>query len=64
MRTLGLSPVNRLAEFAPLVVRVIVGVIMVAHGWQKITQIGVGNFGATHLVCGPRPSSTCARFMS
>jgi len=45
MRTLGLSPVNRLAAFAPLVVRVIVGVIMAAHGWQKITQIGVGNFG-------------------
>jgi hypothetical protein len=36
VRTLALSPLNRLAEFAPLVVRVIVGVIMSAHGWQKL----------------------------
>jgi putative oxidoreductase len=44
MRTLSLSPMNRLAEFAPLVVRVIAGIIMVAHGFQKL-QAGPGNFG-------------------
>ena len=36
MRTLALSPMDRLAEFAPLVVRAIVGVIMAAHGLQKL----------------------------
>jgi uncharacterized membrane protein YphA (DoxX/SURF4 family) len=30
--------------YAPLVVRVIVGIIMVAHGWQKL-QGGPANFG-------------------
>ncbi len=44
MRTLALSPMDRLAEFAPLVVRVIVGVIMAAHGLQKLLA-GPGNFG-------------------
>jgi putative oxidoreductase len=45
MRTLSLSPMNRLAEFAPLVVRIIAGLIMAAHGFQKL-QAGPGNFGA------------------
>ncbi len=44
MRTLSLSPMARLAGFAPLVVRVIVGIIMAAHGWQKL-QGGPENFG-------------------
>jgi putative oxidoreductase len=49
MRTLSLSPVARLAGLSPLVVRVIVGVIMVAHGLQKLTQMGPGNFGGQVL---------------
>src|SRR5215210_6905429 len=49
MRTLSLSPVARLAGLAPLVVRVIVGVIMFAHGLQKLTQMGPGNFGEQAL---------------
>ena len=36
MRMLALSPLERLAGLAPLIVRVIVGVIMAAHGWQKL----------------------------
>ena len=44
MRMLSLSPMNRLAEFAPLVVRIIAGIIMAAHGFQKL-QAGPGNFG-------------------
>ena len=44
MRTLALSPMDRLAEFAPLVVRAIVGVIMAAHGLQKLLG-GPANFG-------------------
>jgi putative oxidoreductase len=45
MRMLALSPLERLAGLAPLIVRVIVGVIMVAHGWQKLMG-GPANFGA------------------
>ena len=45
MRALGLEPVARLAPLAPLAARVIVGVIMFVHGLQKLTQIGVSNFG-------------------
>jgi putative oxidoreductase len=45
MRTLALSPLNRLAELGPLAVRVIVGTIMAAHGLQKV-QAGPANFGA------------------
>lgn len=44
MGALSLSPASRLAGFAPLIVRVIVGVIMAAHGWQKLVG-GPGNFG-------------------
>jgi putative oxidoreductase len=49
MRTLSLSPMDRLAGFAPLVVRVIVGVIMAAHGLQKLTEFGPSNFGEQML---------------
>lgn len=44
MRTLALSPVHRLAGLAPLVVRVIVGIIMATHGFQKLMG-GPANFG-------------------
>ena len=44
MRTLSLSPLARLAGFAPLAVRIIVGIIMFAHGLQKL-QGGPANFG-------------------
>lgn len=49
MRTLSLSPLSRLASLAPLAVRLITGIIMFAHGWQKLTQMGPGNFGAQAL---------------
>jgi putative oxidoreductase len=44
MRTLSLSPLARLAGFAPLAVRIIVGIIMFAHGLQKL-QGRPANFG-------------------
>ncbi len=44
MRALSLAPLARLASLAPLAVRVIVGIIMFAHGLQKLTG-GPGNFG-------------------
>jgi len=44
-KALGLSPVARFAGLAPLFVRVILGVIMTAHGWQKLSQMGPAGFG-------------------
>lgn len=44
MRALALAPLSRLAGLAPLAVRVIVGVIMIAHGAQKL-QAGPANVG-------------------
>ena len=41
MNALSLAPMARLASLAP---RVIVGIIMVAHGLQKLTG-GPANFG-------------------
>jgi putative oxidoreductase len=49
MRTLSLSPLSRLASLAPLAVRVIAGIIMLAHGWQKLTEMGPGNIGGQML---------------
>jgi putative oxidoreductase len=49
MRTLSLSPLSRLASLAPLAVRVIAGITMLAHGWQKLTEMGPGNFGGQML---------------
>ena len=49
MKTLSLSPLSRLASLAPLAVRMIVGIIMLAHGWQKLTEMGPGNFGGQML---------------
>src|ERR671932_2720830 len=45
MRVLGLSLPSQLSEVALLVVRVIVGIVMLAHGWQKLTTFGPANFG-------------------
>ncbi len=45
MRVLFLAPVRRLAGFAPFVVRILVGLIMTAHGLQKLTLMGPANFG-------------------
>jgi putative oxidoreductase len=44
MRRLSLSPLARLAGIAPLAVRIMVGIIMFAHGLQKL-QGGPANFG-------------------
>jgi len=44
VRALALSPMDRLAGVAPLAARVIVGIIMAAHGFQKLAM-GPGAFG-------------------
>lgn len=48
MRFLGM-PTDRLGGVVPLVVRVIVGVIMTAHGLQKLNA-GIPKFGTVTLV--------------
>lgn len=57
MNILALAPLGRLAGAAPVVVRVIVGVIMLAHGWGKLTgpggPVGVGGFLAGEGVPAP-----------
>ena len=45
MRVLGLSLPTQLTDAALLVVRLIAGIIMLAHGWQKLTVFGPANFG-------------------
>ncbi len=62
MRTLALSPMNRLAGFAPLVARVIVGVIMAAHGFQKLVA-GPGAFGQQMLGQLGVPAPTLAAYV-
>jgi len=49
MRVFGLSLPAQLSEVALLAVRVIVGIIIGAHGWQKLTVIGPANFGQSFL---------------
>lgn len=47
MSVLTLTFLGRLAGAAPVIVRVIVGAIMLAHGWGKLTgpgPVGVGEF--------------------
>lgn len=45
MHPLSLPPVRRLAPAAPVVLRVVVGVVMAVHGWQKLTQMTPAGFG-------------------
>ena len=51
MRALYLEPLHRLTGLAPLVVRVLVGIIMVAHGLQKLlVEADLGNEVARKLL--------------
>ena len=49
MRVLFPTWGRNLTGVAPLLVRVITGIIMTIHGWQKLTQIGPANFGRQAL---------------
>jgi putative oxidoreductase len=45
MKIFGISLPAQLSEATLLVVRLIVGIIILAHGWQKLAVIGPANFG-------------------
>jgi putative oxidoreductase len=45
MRVLFPASGRNVAGVALLLIRVITGIIMTVHGWQKLTQIGPANFG-------------------
>jgi putative oxidoreductase len=45
MKMFGLSLPAQLTDAGLLVVRLIVGIIIFAHGWEKLTVIGPANFG-------------------
>ena len=45
---LRFQPLAQFAGFAPLILRVMAGIVMAAHGWQKL-QGGPANFGSQAL---------------
>ena len=45
VRMLSLPPIARFADFGPFILRVIAGIIMLAHGLQKLIEFGPANFG-------------------
>lgn len=45
MHVLGLAPLRRLAPAAPVIARLLVGIVMLAHGWQKLTAMTPAGFG-------------------
>ncbi|MBA3373673.1 MAG: DoxX family protein [Euzebyaceae bacterium] len=45
----SLSTSSLAAGAAPVVLRVVIGLVMAAHGWQKLTMMGPANFGSDML---------------
>jgi putative oxidoreductase len=45
MNALGLPFLRQLAPAAPVIARILVGVVMAAHGWQKLTEMTPAGFG-------------------
>lgn len=58
MNALSLPFLHRLTPYAPVVIRVVVGVVMVAHGWQKLTDMGPAMFGSGMLEPNGIPAPT------
>ncbi|CAN5795588.1 DoxX family protein [soil metagenome] len=49
MHALALPALHRLSSVAPVILRVLVGIVMTAHGWQKLTAMGPATFGSEML---------------
>lgn len=56
MHALSLPFARRLAPAAPVVLRVVVGLVMAVHGWQKLTQMGPATFGEGMLAAQGLPA--------
>lgn len=50
--------VQRFAPAAPVVLRLIVGIVMAGHGWQKLTQVGPAMFGESMVAGLGLPASS------
>ncbi|HEX8244892.1 MAG TPA: DoxX family protein [Longimicrobium sp.] len=58
MSTTVVSPLSRRVDLGLLILRVVVGIIFVAHGWQKVSG-GLGNVGGMFGQMGvPMPGVT------
>jgi putative oxidoreductase len=58
MSTTVVSPLGRRVDLGLLILRVVVGIIFVAHGWQKVSA-GLGNVGGMFGQMGvPMPGVT------
>lgn len=58
MRALGLTPLHRLADLAPLFLRLGVGLVFLLHGWQKLTDGPSGFAGMLTGLDVPAPELT------
>jgi len=45
MHALALVPLHRLSGVVPVALRVVTGLVLAAHGWQKLTEMGPAEFG-------------------
>ena len=44
-KIINCSCLKKCSSFAPSVLRIVVGLTFLMHGWQKITRIGTAQFG-------------------
>jgi putative oxidoreductase len=49
MHALAVPPLHRLAPAAPVIARVLVGTVMMVHGWDKLTAMTPAGFGGDML---------------
>lgn len=49
MNPLALSSASRFADVGPLALRLLAGIVMTAHGAQKLFEVGPAKFGSTLL---------------
>jgi putative oxidoreductase len=49
MNPLAHSSVSRFADLGPLALRLLAGIVMTAHGAQKLFEVGPAKFGSTML---------------
>jgi putative oxidoreductase len=45
MQLFGIPPLRRLAPAAPVIARLLVGIVMAAHGFEKLTDMTPAGFG-------------------